>query len=128
MTEVPYLFDRITVTETCWLWTGPKYHNGYGQARGGRVHRLMYEALVGPIPDGLELDHLCRIRECVNPEHLEPVTRAENARRARTRGEAIGRPCKRCGVDSWFRKRNSWNCAECERIRERNRSRRKRQK
>lgn len=45
------------------------------------VHRIAYELLVGPIPDGLQLDHLCRVRNCVNPDHLEPVTGQENMRR-----------------------------------------------
>ena len=69
----------------CWLWTGAKNSNGYGTTRvAGRstyVHRAVYEAVVGPIPDGLEMDHLCRVRHCYNPRHLEAVTHAENNRR-----------------------------------------------
>lgn len=71
----------------CWLWTGSiNGHNGYGglKMRDGTVilvHRLSYELLVGPIPKGLEIDHLCRVRNCVNPAHLEPVTKTENWRR-----------------------------------------------
>ena len=56
--------------------------NGYGVFSGGLVHRWAYEALVAPIPDGLTIDHLCRVRHCVNPAHLEVVTLAENIRRA----------------------------------------------
>jgi HNH endonuclease len=71
----------------CWLWTGAKLHGGYGHMRGGTAdttaHRIAYELLVGPIPKGLEIDHLCRVRACVRPDHLEPVTRAENDRRGR---------------------------------------------
>lgn len=70
----------------CWLWTGLKVA-GYGrfsiQNKGIGAHRVSYEALIGAIPDGLELDHLCRVPSCVNPLHLEPVTGAENRRRAR---------------------------------------------
>jgi hypothetical protein len=69
----------------CWEWTGTRT-KGYGkfQAESRRTvsaHRFAYELLVGVIPDGLTLDHLCRNRSCVNPEHLEPVTIGENVRR-----------------------------------------------
>lgn len=75
----------------CWLWTGYK-GRGYGgiriRGKDVRTHRFAYELLVGPIPDGLELDHLCRVRHCMNPDHLEPVTtRSENILRGyRARG------------------------------------------
>lgn len=70
----------------CWLWTGAVTGGGgYGHFRRDGVssvaHRTTYELLVGPIPVGLELDHLCRVRRCVNPAHLEPVTHLENVRR-----------------------------------------------
>ncbi|MDE2097003.1 MAG: HNH endonuclease [Patescibacteria group bacterium] len=66
----------------CWLWTAALQSNGYGYTRdssGMRLaHRAVYTALRGPIPAGLDLDHLCRVRCCVNPAHLEPVTRQVN--------------------------------------------------
>lgn len=74
--------------EGCWLWTGGRSPDGYGQfwmgGEGGRTlraHRVAYEDLVGAVPEGLMLDHLCRVRHCVRPDHLEPVTNAENLRR-----------------------------------------------
>jgi hypothetical protein len=74
----------------CWIWQRSRFGNGYPQAwkdkRPYPAHRLYYELHVGPIPPGLDLDHLCRTPLCVNPAHLEPVTRRVNARRgARTK-------------------------------------------
>lgn len=76
----------VQITGFCWLWTG-YISKGYGlMSMGNRVQRpahiVVYEHLVGPIPDGLELDHLCRVKRCVNPDHLEPVTHAVNCQRA----------------------------------------------
>jgi hypothetical protein len=71
--------------DECWPWGGGRSTGGYGRffdgGKGVQAHRFAYEMLVGPIPDGLDLDHLCRVRHCVNPSHLEPVTRSENLRR-----------------------------------------------
>src|SRR5262245_55497325 len=78
---------RIAVSG-CWEWQGWRDHRGYGKAtavgRRGKdwAHRVAYQLFTGPIPDGLTLDHLCRNTGCVNPEHLEPVSLAENIRRA----------------------------------------------
>lgn len=75
----------VDASGDCWLWTGARTLDGYGQASiGGErfmAHRKSYELLVGPIPDGLHIDHLCRNPQCVNPDHLEPVTRSVNAQR-----------------------------------------------
>ena len=69
----------------CWEWTGSKTKNGYGQIGvGGKLfmaHRYIYEQKIGPVPCSLDLDHLCRNRCCVNPDHMEPVTRSENLKR-----------------------------------------------
>jgi hypothetical protein len=67
----------------CWLWLGYLGHNGYGRFHwtGGsdrNAHRLAYQILVGPLDDGIVVDHLCRTRCCVNPAHLDPVTPREN--------------------------------------------------
>lgn len=78
----------------CWEWIGAVTSNGYGRFSpriNGVMHRVMahrlsYETLVGPIPDGLVIDHLCRNRRCVNPAHLEPVPQLVNV----MRGEGVG--------------------------------------
>lgn len=66
----------------CWLWVGGHLPGGYGSVYDGkrtvRAHRLMYQRMRGPIPEGLTLDHLCRTRDCVNPWHCEPVTSRVN--------------------------------------------------
>lgn len=76
----------IEKTETCWLWTGSLTWDGYGIFRENNrrtgAHRFAYEYFIGPIPDRLQIDHLCRVKNCVNPDHLEPVTNAENTARA----------------------------------------------
>lgn len=88
----------------CLTWAGTVNGHGYGAIQAGMrsasgnqrqsvVHRVAWALLVGPVPDGLELDHLCFNRRCWNPAHLEPVTRSENSRRARAREIALyGRP------------------------------------
>lgn len=83
-------FDRfwakVEKTETCWLWTSNLTHNGYPtfwfEGKTVRAHRWIYEQMVGPIPEGWEVDHVkargCTSYSCVNPAHLEAVTTAEN--------------------------------------------------
>ena len=105
-TKLPLRFwDKIRILDNgCWLWTGSISTAGYGRfgvgsrtdnsARMVGAHRWAYEHLVGPIPPGLESDHLCRNRACVNPAHIEPVTRSVNFLRSplrwRNRGETNG--------------------------------------
>jgi hypothetical protein len=93
-------WDRVVAAD-CWIWAGGLTTAGYGRASvpgKGRqaAHRIAYELLVGPIPEGLTLDHLCRNRACVNPDHLEPVGMTENMRRGAARGMALYRPPTHC--------------------------------
>jgi hypothetical protein len=110
-----HIMRRVVVeerghTSPCWIWTGPVTHQGYGRTSvpgvGPRVrfHRASYEAHRGAIPDGLCLDHLCSVRACCNPDHLEPVTPMENTRRELLRngkrmcchGDADRSPSRNC--------------------------------
>ncbi len=79
------LTSRVDAVGPCWLWTGTIDRDGYGRVtvnqRQWRAHRYVWTQLVGDIPEGMTLDHLCRERSCVNPDHLEVVTPGENVRR-----------------------------------------------
>lgn len=78
-------WEKVQKTDGCWEWAAHKNQYGYGtysmQSRQHMAHRVAYELEVGPIPDGLEIDHLCRNRGCVNPSHMEPVTGRDNTLR-----------------------------------------------
>lgn len=82
---VPRFWQKVNITDGCWTWNGGTTVHGYGQMsvnyRKVLAHRFAYELLVAPIPAGMEIDHLCRVRRCVNPRHMEPVTHAENMAR-----------------------------------------------
>ena len=94
-------WEKVIKTETCWLWVATTATAGYGtfrvQRRSIRAHRWAYEQLVGPIPKGLVTDHLCRVRRCVNPAHIELVTIGENVLRgnAPSARQARQTHCKR---------------------------------
>lgn len=97
-----------TGADGCWMWRGACNRKGYGQFSVGasettglttstfRAHRVAYELLKGSIPAGLTLDHLCRVRPCVNPDHLEPCTSAENSRRSPDTLASINRARTTC--------------------------------
>jgi hypothetical protein len=79
------LLEKVIITGECWTWTGSIDENGYGRIHTDttprKSYRVLFEHVIGEVPEGLELDHLCRNRLCVNPFHLEPVTHRENMRR-----------------------------------------------
>ena len=100
----------------CWPWRGAIRSDGYGRYRDSNAHRAAYLLLRGPVPAGLVLDHLCRNRACVNPDHLEPVSDVVNIRR----GERATKP--RCirghpfAGDNLVVRPNGWRkCRECNR-------------
>lgn len=89
--------DRISHNQSgCWIINGSRDVNGYGQItvdkKREKAHRVVFRLMVGTIPQGLELDHLCMNKSCVNPEHLEAVTHKENMRRCfENRAKTLGR-------------------------------------
>lgn len=115
-------WEKVEITETCWFWAAGLNDAGYGQLyrndtrRPDRAHRISYELLVGPIPKDLTLDHLCRNRACVNPDHLEPVTRGENVKR----GAAARTHCKRGHSydDAYITPAGTRQCRTCNSLRD----------
>lgn len=122
---------KVEKGEDCWIWTAGTFRGGYGQfpfgGRSWQAHRFAYTSLVGDIPAGLQLDHLCRRPSCVNPKHLEPVTHQENV----LRGVSMPADCARrthCpqghpydAENTTLRSRGSRECRECNRERRRRR-------
>lgn len=122
------IWKFVKKTETCWVWTGA-IAGGYAHisvnSKPQRAHRVMYELLVGPIPEGMELDHVrsrgCTMSHCVNPAHLEPVTHKENMKRARRslckRGHEYNETNTRYYHNAKGQPRKA--CRPCDRIRHR---------
>lgn len=122
-------WSRVEKSDGCWNWLAATTRKGYGQVSvqgvHKRAHRVAYELLVGPIPEGLTLDHTCRNPRCVNPAHLEPVTSRENV----LRGEGISARnarktrCKRghplSGENLYTTPSGQRRCQECAKARQR---------
>jgi hypothetical protein len=93
-TQLERFFKHVNKTDGCWLWTGTKSDKGYGifylNGKRARAHRLAYESIIQEVPNGFQLDHLCRNPSCVNPSHLEIVTSRENTIRGQQFRVRIG--------------------------------------
>ena len=115
-------WNHVVKTETCWIWIGAKSLAGYGRFQSdghlSLAHRVGYRALVGPIPSGLQLDHLCRTPSCVNPAHLEPVTAKENIRRHHSIQTHCSQGHEFTPANTRSHKRHWRICRQCSRIRE----------
>lgn len=123
---LPRLLSKVLCApgSHCWEWLAARNEFGYGKVKTGNrrtrlAHRVAFELLKGPIPDGLELDHLCRNRGCVNPAHLEPVTHHQNV----LRGEVANRTHCPHGHEytpaNTYHLRGARYCRACKRRRDR---------
>src|SRR5215475_10040875 len=112
------MWQRIAPTSACWEWNGAKTPLGYAvlrmpDGRNGYVHRIVYRILIGPIPTGSELDHLCRNPGCLNPDHLEPVSHRTNITRGKAAIKAARTHCRRghrLSADSVFTRADGARC------------------
>ena len=124
--SLPAAFALKVRDSSCTVWIGATNTVGYGvvtvDGRQELAHRVAYEDAYGPIPEGLVLDHLCRVRNCVKPEHLEAVTHAENIRRGRRdRGLQVGDTCNNghaiaSAEGLYERPSGKTECMECRRV------------
>lgn len=105
----------------CWEWTAAQTPGGYAsfhvKGLAHAAHRVAYLLMTGPIPDGLHLDHLCRNKLCVNPDHLEPVTQAENNRRAGAARTHCAQGHEYTAANTYRRRNGSRDCRACNRDR-----------
>lgn len=124
-------WPKVNKTDSCWLWTAFVHPLGYGKINfNGKTltaHRVAYELCKGEIPKGLQLDHLCRVRHCVNPDHLEPVTHKVNCLRGIS-PHAINARKTHCihghefTEDNIYKRKTGKNCKICQKRRARERN------
>lgn len=125
MSWLSRLNDKFTVGDGCWQWTAGVGKAGYGifwlEGKSVLAHRVVYQIFEGPIPDGLQLDHLCRNRLCVRPDHLEPVSARTNTLRSEANSAVNARKseCHRghplLGANLYVNPRGERQCRECQR-------------
>jgi hypothetical protein len=132
MSEEQRFWSKVEKSESCWTWTASQTRGGYGQfyKDGGipiLAHRWSYQSVNGPIPDGLVMDHLCRVRNCVRPDHLEATTQRINILRGNglAAQQAEQTHCKRGHSleDAHILSRNRRDCRKCRKMRNNSRSR-----
>lgn len=125
-------WPKVRKTDQCWIYEGHADRNGYGLFRLGKTHviahRFSYELINGPIEDGLEIDHLCKNRSCVRPDHLEAVTHLENMRRAYADKTHCIHGHLLSEENVWRQKTGARICKECSRKRVREHYQRKHEK
>jgi len=125
LTTIERLMNHVSPEPNsgCWLWMAAVDKKGYAKVGYNRpprgygmefAHRVLYEQIRGPIPEGLDIDHLCRVRCCVNPDHLEPVTNAENHRRGIARNAKKTHCPQGHPYDFTYRNGNHRICRTCQ--------------
>lgn len=120
-------WQKVERGNDCWTWVGAKNPSGHGRfwvdGKNMPSHRYAYEMLVGPIPEGLHIDHLCQNPSCVNPAHMEPVTLWENLRRAPNQVAVVNAAKTHCPHDHEYTPENTYRhsgrriCRTCQRDR-----------
>lgn len=113
------LTQKFTIGDECWEWTGSRATYGYAgfklNGKTMRAHRLIYMLVNGPIPDGLTIDHLCHVRHCVRPSHLEAVTTTVNTTRAKARQTHCLRGHEYTDADTYVGPTGARRCRVCRR-------------
>lgn len=135
-TMLDRLSTKFLVGDECWEWVAGKNNHGYGMFGVGNqvskgAHVVLYELLVGPVPEGMELDHSCENRGCVRPSHLRPKTHWENTARSRTNPFAINAAKTHCPKGHEYTESNTYRnplkgwrqCLACRHERDRKRVR-----